>query len=160
MSDENSTPPVEWNPLAELTPQRIPLKASGGRAAVLYRPWSGRESLAYEDAITERLLTVDQAGEETVRMGAMRLFAASLTIVGSEGFPKAADGRDYFTGTREQRESDLLAITDPATYSEIRDTALRVQPLPTAGGQESEDDEDGGEGSPSPTVSTSPTDTV
>lgn len=150
--------PAEWNPLGEVTPETIPLEASGGRCSIKYRRWTGRERLAYEDAITEKLLTTDErTGDDTVRLGSMRLFAASLTIVGSEGFEIVGlDG--FLQGDRESREEDLLKITDPDTYSEIIRTATRIQPLPgseNAGKRdgETDDDED-----PSRTPSTPPRD--
>lgn len=152
-----------WDPLATVEPTTVPLEASGGRASVTYRPWSGRERLAFEDATTERFLTTGTDGDETIRMGSYTLFAVSLTVVGSDGFPSAADGRVFLTGTREQREADLLSIAHAPTFQEIRRTALKVQPLPraeeaAAGVADDEDDGDEGspEGNPSPTSSTSP----
>lgn len=150
--------PAEWNPLAEVTPETIPLEASGGRCSIKYRRWTGRERLAYEDAITEKLLTTDErTGDDTVRLGSMRLFAASLTIVGSEGFELIGlDG--FLQGNRSEREADLLKITDPDTYSEIIRTATRIQPLPgseNAGGKGDEETDD--DGDPSRTPSTPPT---
>jgi hypothetical protein len=159
MTDEIETTPavVEWNPLEEIRPETVPLEASGGRASVTYRRWTGRERLAYEDAITQRMLTTDERdGSDTVKIGTLRLFAASLTIVASSGFPETPDGRPFLSGTRAEREADLLRITDRPTYDEILRTANRIQPLPS---QESDagdpdDDEDGDAGDPSPTPST------
>lgn len=146
----------EWNPLATVDPIEVPIKASGGRASIVCRPWTGRERLAYEDAITEKLLTTDErTGDDTVKLGSLKLFAVSLTIVDSRGFPEI-DGRRMLTGTREQRESDLLAITDADAYREIVDEALRIQPLPTAETSDDAEGDDDGE-DPSPTPSTQAT---
>lgn len=147
---ENSVAPddaaaPEWNPLATLTTTRHPLKVSGGKAAILCRRWDGATRLAYEDAITERMLTEDGRGEETVKIGTLRLFAVSLTVRGSEGFPEREPGRAMFAGTREQVEADLLAL-DPDTFDEIRKIALDVQPLPSAKGDDAKDDEDSADG--------------
>lgn len=151
---ENTVEAVpEWNPLATTEPETHPLKASGGRATVLLAPWTGRERLAYEDALTERMLTEDENGETTVRMGTLRLFAISLTIKGSTGF--GVDG--FLSGDRAKVEADLLSITDAKTFEEIRDLALKVQPLPSQDNS-SDDDEDAGE-DPSETSSTQATPT-
>lgn len=146
--------PVEWNPLATTVPQRCPLKVSGGRAYVDYRPWSGRERLAFEDAIGVRFLVEEG---ETVLIGSMRAYGVALTVVGSAGFPPPGDGspRAFLTGTVDQRLEDLLAL-DAETYDEIRTTALRVQPLPRLDADDAtpaagSDDED-----PSPTPRTRP----
>lgn len=154
MTEQTGETVPEWNPLATIEPIVEPLKVSGGRASVTYRRWSGRERLAYEDAITERLMTKDQHDEETVLLGTLRLFATSLTVIGATGFPER-DGRPMFTGTREQREADLLAC-DPDTFDEIRETATRIQPLPSADKGEEKPDDGGAEGNPSPTASTPP----
>lgn len=157
MSEQTGDAVPEWNPLATVEPVVEPLRASGGRASVTYRRWTGRERLAYEDAITERLMTKDQHDEETVKLGTLRLFAVSLTVVGSSGFPPRADGSPFLSGSREQREADLLAITDPDTFAEIRDTATRIQPLPTAdAGDRDETPAGGAEGNRFPTGSTPP----
>lgn len=148
-----SEPLLEWNPLAQVTTTRHPLKVSGGRAAVLLRKWSGRERLAYEDALTERMLTLDQAGDETVKIGTLRLYGVSLTVVGSEGFPPRADGTPMFTGDRELREADLLAL-EPETYTEVREAALEYQPLPSMGGDKKDDDDEADLEDPSRTPST------
>lgn len=124
------SPVPEWNPLETLAPQRIPLKVSGGRAAVLYRRWSGRERLAYEDALTVKFLTPDAAGGDTVLLGSMRLYAVALTVVGTDGFPGDFDVT-MSHGSVEEKIANLLLL-DPATMNEIRDTALKVQPLPRA----------------------------
>lgn len=150
-------PVPEWNPLASTAVQVIPLKVSGGRAHVHYRPWSGRERLAYEDAVAVRFLAKDAEGEESVLMGTLRLYAISLTVVGSEGFPPgpvndSPTPRLFLSGTREQREADLLAL-DAATYTEIRETAFRVQPLPTLAGDDGPGDGDD-DADPSRTPST------
>lgn len=146
---ENDVP--EWNPLATLETTRHPLKVSGGRAAILCRRWSGADRLAYEDALTERMMTKDTAGEETVKIGTLRLFAISITVRGAEGFPER-DGRPMFTGSRADVEADLLAL-DPDTYDEIRAIALDVQPLPSAKDTTGEDDDTAGD-DPFPTPST------
>jgi len=152
-------PENEWNPLRVGKVERIPLEVSGGRAAILCRRWSGRERLAYEDAITERLLQTEQrTGEDTIKIGSLRLFAASLTIIGSEGFETfGLDG--FLQGDRPSREEDLLKITDPDTYDEVLRHAMRVQPLPSAGGDD--DKSKGGESAedPSRTLSTPETST-
>lgn len=150
-----------WNPLSAIPDEWRDLEVSGGRAAVLYRRWSGRERLAYEDAITERLLTTDErTGDDTVKLGSLRLFAATLTIKGSRGFPSPLastdNPREFLTGTRDQVEADLLSITDSATLSEILRHAREVQPLP---GQEPSSPADGDGSSdedPSPASSTGP----
>lgn len=161
-SVESAVP--EWNPLAKREIVRHPLKVSGGRAAVLLRRWSGRERLAYEDALTERMMQLDSSGEETVRIGTLRLFAATLTIVGSEGFPvelDERDGRAFLTGTREQIEADLLSITDTTTLDEIRKAATDVQPLPSAAGDDQDDEDDESNlPDPSSTSRTPPTPTA
>lgn len=143
----------EWNPLEVGKVERIPLDVSGGRAAILCRRWSGRERLAYEDAITERLLQTEQrTGEDTVKIGSLRLFAASLTIIGSEGFDPFVGRPGFLQGSRDEREADLLQIGDPDTYDEILRHAMRVQPLPSAGG---DDEKSGGtDEDPSRTLST------
>lgn len=150
----------EWNPLASVEPVKTPLAVSGGRASIILRRWTGRERLAYEDAITERMLTKDGAGEETVKIGTLRLYAISLTVVGEEGFPTRPDGSRLFTGGREAVESDLLAL-DPDTFDEIRKRALELQPLPSAGGDESSkgDDDESELPDPSSASSTSQTPT-
>lgn len=157
-SDDQTAPAAEWNPLATVDPIEVPLKSSGGRAFLVCRPWTGRERLAYEDAITERLLTTDErTGDDTVKLGSLKLFAVSLTIVGSKGFP-LRNGRPMLSGTREEREDDLLAITDADAYREILDEALRVQPLPSIGksdeDEETDDDEDPSRTPPTPAAGT------
>jgi hypothetical protein len=144
----------EWNPLEVGKVERIPLDVSGGRAAILCRRWSGRERLAYEDAITERLLQTEQrTGEDTIKIGSLRLFAASLTIIGSEGFDPFVGRPGFLQGERPEREADLLQIGDPETYDEILRHAMRVQPLPSAGG--GDDEKSGGtDQDPSRTLST------
>lgn len=143
----------EWNPLESLEDVTRPLKVSGGRATVTLRKWSGRERLAYEDALTQRMLVKkarrdgEEPGEDdedTVAIGTLRLYAASLTVRRSTGFPPATDGRSFLSGTREQVEGDLLTITHGETYSEILRLALEVQPLPKA--VSSDEDEDGDDG--------------
>lgn len=152
----DTTALVEWNPLATTAPQRIPLKVSGGRATVDYRPWSGRERLAFEDAIGVRFLTKDEEGEGSVLIGSMRAYGVALTVVGSSGFPPLDErDRPFLTGTVDQRLADLLAL-DAETYDEIRSTALRIQPLPRLDADDAtpaagSDDED-----PSPTPRTRP----
>lgn len=168
-----SKPRREWNPLAKLEPERRALAVSdmgdGPTAWVDYRRWSGRERLAYEDALTERSMTQDQRGEDTVRLGTLRLIAVSLTIVGWEAYGvdedgtrrpiTRPDGSPMFSGDRTAVEQDLLAL-DPDTYDEIRRTALEIQPPPSLGGEDvsaSADDDasakalPGGESDPSPT---------
>lgn len=140
----------EWNPLAELVDEIVPLEVSGGRATIVLRRWSGRERLAYEDAITQKMLTTDErTGEDTVKIGTLRMYAATLTIRGSSGFP--VEG--FLSGPREKVEADLLSITDRETFSEILRHALRVQPLPSqesAAGDDGDDDEDGDDPFPTP----------
>lgn len=128
--DENDSTPAAWNPLATLPDEWRDLEVSGGRARVLFRRWSGRERLAYDDALTSRMLTTADDGVEVVKLGTLRLFGATLTIHGSEGFPEREDGREFLTGTRDQVEADLLSITDEATLVEILRHAREVQPLP------------------------------
>lgn len=155
-----------WDPLAPIEPVTIPLKVSGGRATVTCRRWSGRQRLAYEDAVTTHMLAAkdgtdpdsDDDGDSTVKLGTMRLFATSLTVIGSTGFPEQ-DGRTFLTGTREQVEADLLAITDEATFEEIRDHATKVQPLPSMDDDDDKEKPAGGDAAdPSLTPSTSQTD--
>jgi hypothetical protein len=156
-------PVAEWNPLAKIEPVTVPLKVSGGRASIILRRWTGRERLAYEDALTELMLVTDSRGEDTVKIGTMRLWAVSLTVVGCVGFPNRPDGTPLFAGnSREETEQDLLAL-DPDTFNEIREHALKLQPLPSAAEDEDDPDEGDGEGDlpdPSSTPSTSPTATV
>lgn len=151
---DEPAPVQEWNPLRRAEPETIPLKVSGGEASLTYRRWSGRERLAYEDALTERFLTTDERdGTDTVKLGSMRLYAVSLTIVGSSGFERFA-GPDFLQGDRAKIERDLLMIDDEDTYAEIMETALRVQPLPR---QDKADEETGGDDAtedPSRTLST------
>lgn len=156
-------PAPEWNPLQRPAPETVPLKASGGQASITYRTWSGRERLAYEDALTQRLLTTDERdGSDTVKMGSLRLYAVSLTIVGSSGF-EAFAGPGFLQGDREKVEADLLKVTDSDTYGEIVAEALRVQPLPRMDGSKGKDDDEGASSDPDPsrTLSTpqTPTDT-
>jgi hypothetical protein len=89
-----------------------------------------------------------------VKIGTLRLFAVSLTIVGSTGF-----GRDGFlAGDRASREADLLSISDPDTYDEILRHALEVQPLPSA--KDDDEPKDAGDDEdPSETSRTHPTPT-
>jgi hypothetical protein len=159
----------EWNPLEELRPITLPLAVSRGRASVTFRKWSGRERLAYEDALTQRML-VRRAGaaagsgeddedddDRTVAIGTLRLFAASLTVRGSSGFPNVRDG--FLSGTREDVETDLLAITDDDTYREILELATKIQPLPSAGKSDDKSDAEtkrDDDGDPSPGSSTPP----
>lgn len=157
MHDGDGAAVAEWNPLARRDPVTRTLKTSGGRASITCQPWSGRERLAYEDAMTVRMLAEDERGEDTVKIGTLRLFAMSLTIIGSSGFPKRADGTDMFTGGAARVEADLLSIGDPKVYDEIRDIALEVQPLPKADNAPSDDEGDGEGSDPSPTPSTPPT---
>jgi hypothetical protein len=112
---------TEWNPLARREPVTVPLECSGGQASATYAPWSARERLAYEDAMTTRLLTEDGAGEETVRLGTMRLVALGLTLQRLDGFPP---------GYEEPTEEHLLTL-DAEVYAEILRHALEVQPLPS-----------------------------
>lgn len=152
----------DWNPLASVEPVTIPLDVSkdddgNPRASIILRKWTGRERLAYEDALTERMLTSDQKGEETVKIGTLRLYAISLTVVGAEGFPTRPDGSELFAGGREAVEQDLLAL-DPATFAEIRKHALALQPLPSLGGDaDDKDDADGESSLPDPSRASSPT---
>jgi hypothetical protein len=153
-----SAPAREWNPLAVSVAEEFPLKVSGGAASVLLKRWTGRERLAYEDALTERMLTTDErTGEDTVRIGTLRLYALSLTVVGSKGFPARSDGTAMFTGDRDLREADLLAL-EADTFNEIRELATKYQPLPRIG----EDDDDASDSAgddtsdPSRTPSTPP----
>jgi hypothetical protein len=138
--EETAQVEAEWNPLRKLEPEWFPVEASKNaagkpRAWVLLRKWSGRERLAYEDAITEKMLTKDTAGEETIRLGTLRLFACSLTIVGQKGFPTRVDGSALFSGERQRVQADLLDL-EPDAYNEIRELALKVQPLPSENQEE------------------------
>lgn len=136
----------EWNPLASLEETRHPIASSDGRAFVILRPWSGNERITYEDQLLVRFLVDDESGSATVRLGMMRLVGTALTLRGSEGFPRRADGSAMFTGADKARvEAELLSL-EPSVYQEIRDLALRVQPLPTASVSDRNDDDDGGEG--------------
>lgn len=157
-----SEPAHVWNPLQRPEPITVPIERSRDPedpsrfASVIYQRWGGRERLAYEDAITERLLTTDErTGDDTIRLGSLRLFAVSLTIKGSTGFELfGMDG--FLQGDRDKIEADLLLIGDPDTYSEIVAAALKVQPLPRADGSSAPTEEDASDGDPSRTLSTSP----
>lgn len=166
----------DWNPLATVEPVTLPLDVAGvlddgsPRATITLARWSGRQRLAYEDAITSRMLTTDERdGSDTVKIGTLRLFATSLTVVGCSGFPSRADGSPLFTARpgmdlRSAVEADLLAL-DGATFAEIRDKAMKVQPLPSSddgdGDENAKDDADEAEApDPFPTPSTSPIETA
>lgn len=159
-------PPVpEWNPLELAAPETKPLASSGGRASIVVRRWSGRDRLAYEDAVTEQMMTKDQRGEDTVKVGSYRLFALSLTVVGSVGFDRfASDARradtsvPFLGGDRASREADLLLLNGD-TYDEIRRIATKHQPLPRMDDEEKDPDDESGLPDPSPTPSTSQTPT-
>lgn len=155
----------EWNPLAEPEPVTRELKVSGGKASVTYRRWTGRERLAYEDAMTVRILVLDESGDQTVLMGTLAIFQTALTVQSSDGF--GVDG--FLSGDVAKRESDLLSITDRKTLLEIVRTAREIQPPPgvddTAEKTEPDDPDDpddpegGEEGDPSPTPPTPQTPT-
>lgn len=140
---------MAWDPLAKRDPVTLPIKSSGGEASATFRPWSGRERLAYEDAMTIRLLAEDGAGSETVRLGTMRLVALTLTLVELHGFPP---------GYEHPTEDQLLEL-DSGVLGELVTLSLEVQPLPSAADDEDDVEEpaEGSEGSdPSRTPPTPP----
>lgn len=149
----------EWNPVSTIETVRVPLEVSGGRAAVLLRRWSGRQRLAYDDAVVTRALATDEAGLETVKFGSLGIIRTALTVVGSDGFPGVEDG--FLAGDPAKVEADLLSITDLPTLREIITLAREHQPTsadttaddaPAAGG---EGDADPSRTPPTPQAETS-----
>lgn len=154
----DSTPPDDWNPLATIEPETRPLKRSGGRISVTYRRWTGRERLAFEDILTQRMMTKDEAGGDTIKIGTLRLYASTLTIQGSTGFETFGAREGFLSGTPKEIEDDLLSITDEKLRNEIVETAREIQPLPKIG--DDDEDSDGGDDDgddPFPTPSTGET---
>ena len=133
MTNETSTD-TDWNPVQTTEDVVEALDVSGGRASITMRPWSGRERLAYEDAVVTRALTTDAEGDDTARLGTLRLVAMSLTLRGAAGFPNRPDGSAMFTKTKGRAlatciEDDLLTLNE-ATFAEIQLRCLTVNPLP------------------------------
>lgn len=170
---------MAWDPFASRALVTRELKVSDGQARASFRAWSAREKLAYEDGLTVRLMDSDRNGDDTVRIGTMRLLALALTIQSVEGFPdeitveQVEKGKTVLVRERfDPRNEDHLLALDEATYDELVEIALDVQPLPGMGkgaGDEVEEalrsgmladtdgEEDGVEGpDPSPTPSTPP----
>ena len=163
MSEQTAEIPVpEWNPFLVPTPETRTLTSSPNGASVTFARWTGRERLAYEDALTERLMTkVESDDSDTVKIGTMRLLSVALTVRGSSGFPMMSDGRAFLEGTPRQRENDLLLLGDSDVYDEIAKYALEIQPLPRVDGGDNADGEEGEEGEdPFPTPSTPTTASV
>lgn len=153
---------MEWNPLAEAEVVWRDVPSSRGAAKIAGRRWSGRERMAYEDAMTTAGIVVDApAGDvtvdedrTTVRMGELRLVAATLTLVDAAGFPEI-DGEPFDPSKRDH----LLAVTG-RVLAEILTIAGEIQPLP---GNEDDDEEpddqadaEAGLDDPSPTPPTPP----
>lgn len=161
METVDETTESVWNPVARRDPETRPLECSGGRATATYRPWSARERLAYEDTLTTRMLDEDTRGEETVRLGTMKLIALTLTLDSVTGFPPEVEVDDFEvervpdpdggkgavrlvrkpvkrTVPFNPKDERCLLVLDSTTYGELVKHALDVQPLPSAG----DDDED------------------
>lgn len=128
------------------------------RASVTLRRWSGRERLAYEDALFSRMLTEAADGSDMLLLGSLKSYGAALTIVDSTGFAPADDDRPFLTGTAQQREDDLLTL-NVDVMDEIRAAALDFQPLPRGEVDEVEEtpaDSEADLPDPSPTPPTPP----
>jgi hypothetical protein len=133
-----TVPEKVWDPLQTSAPKihRLAVAKRHGRdMAITLRPWSAKHRMAYED-IAPTLQApvpgqVDEDGDEVwqVQMGSIKLLGASLTVIGSSGFPDV-DGRPFLTGSREQRQADLGSIGDIALFEEILEAALEFEPLP------------------------------
>lgn len=163
---------MTWNPLAPSDVQTFPLECSRDddgvpQAHATFRPWSGRERLAYDDAVIASLLGKTDDGSATFRMGALTAVAISLSLVSVDGFPDELElEREVDGETRVVREP--LNLRDrahlermaPEVVTELGQLARRVQPLPGFAPVEAERDDQDGEGEqgedPSPTPSTPP----
>lgn len=139
--DETVPEPV-WNPLQSSAPEVKPLRIAkdhGVDMSITLKKWTGRERLTYEDAMTSRFLVetsgVDDDGDTNRAMlvGSLKAYGAALTVIASQGFPPAEDGRPFLTGTHENRIADLRSIVDGDLFDEIIELALDFQPLPGSG---------------------------
>lgn len=132
-------PEPVWNPLATLAPKIHALevaKAHGVKMSITLRPWTAKHRLMYEDlSPTLQVAVPDQLDDDgdalqMMKLGSLKLLGAALTVIGSDGFAMAEDGRPFLSGSLDQRRADLAQITDPALYEEIIEAALNFEPLP------------------------------
>lgn len=150
---------MTWNPLAKPATTTVELECSRDEAGVAqaratFRRWGAEERLAYEDAMTTEILAKDKGGEDTVRLGVMRLLNVALTIRTVEGFPdrvvverphhdpdlRARGVVEETTETFDPRKPAHLRRLDADTFAELLEHAQKVQRLPGA------PDEDAAEG--------------
>lgn len=133
-----AVPEKVWDPLQPAAPKTHVLevaRAHGVEMSITLRPWTARQRMVYEDTSPTLLVELegqfDKDGDQLVQMklGALKVLGAALTIIGSSGFA-LIDGRPFLTGTLDQKRADLLSIADIALFHEITEAALAFEPLP------------------------------
>lgn len=129
-----------WDPRA-IVETVHEMDGSDGQARVWARPWTGAERLRYEDALAIRIATVDGDGDDTVRLGTMRLIGTALTLTRAEGFPDVVESDGDARPFDPRSETDLTALRQDV-YAELVAFAQTVQPLP--GSEDVEDDDEAG----------------